>query len=287
MGILGYSILVLSLAIAPALAGEAPNYSYSDKAKFVAGAVRQIGNGITAQGLMISSPTGNAIVAEIIDGSATVPHPGILFVHWLGSPKTTNRSEFEPDAVALARKGMTSLLIDAAWSIPNWFDGVGKSAAADTAMTRKQVIDLRCALDLLIAHKGVDGNRVAYVGHDFGAMFGALLAGADARPHAFVLMAGTPLLADWYRFQKKLPNEEHYRAAIAPYDTLAGLRASNAKAFLFQFSKHDDYIPRERAQAFADAAPQPKTIVFYDADHGLAVPRAAADRQAWLIKQLK
>jgi pimeloyl-ACP methyl ester carboxylesterase len=282
-----FSVLLWLLASPPSFGGEAPDYSYSDKSAFVAGAVRQIGNGITAQGLVISSPTGNAIVAEFIDGSATVPHPGILFVHWLGSPKTTNRSEFEPDAVALARKGMASLLIDAVWAKPHWFDGVGKSAAADTAMTRKQVVDLRCALDLLIAHKGVDRNRIAYVGHDFGAMFGALLAGADARPRAFVLMAGTPLLADWYRFQKKLPGEARYRAAIAPYDTLAGLRASNAKAFLFQFSRHDDYIPPERAQVFAAAAPQPKTVVFYDADHGLAVPRAAADRQAWLIKQLK
>jgi dienelactone hydrolase len=284
MRVLGLSTLLWLLA--SPLAGAAPDYSYNG-GTIVAGSVRQIGNGITAQGLVISSPTGNSIVAEVIDGTSSKLHPGILFVHWLGTPKTTNRSEFEPDAVALARKGMTSLLIDAAWSRPNWFDGVGRRAAADAEMTRRQVIDLRSALDVLTAHKGVDNQRIAYVGHDFGAMFGALLAGTDARPRVFVLMAGTPSLADWYRFQKKLPEEERYRAAIAPYDTLAGLRASHAKAYFFQFSKRDDYIPRERAQAFAAAAPKPKTIVFYDADHSLAVPKVAADRRVWLLRQLE
>jgi dienelactone hydrolase len=246
-----------------------------------------MGTGITGRNLSINSPTSNIVRGELVAGSSRSAHPAILFVHWLGLPKTTNRTEFEPDAIALARVGMTSLLIDAIWSKPNWFSTVGKSATNDAEMTRKQVVDLRCALDVLSAQGDVDRHRIAFVGHDFGAMFGALLAGADPRPNYYVLMAATPSFADWYLLGKTVPDEAAYRRTIAPYDTALGLHASHAKAFLFQFSKHDDYIPLERARAFAAAAPEPKTVTFYEATHELAAREAIADRREWLIKQLE
>jgi hypothetical protein len=117
-------------------------------------------------------------------------------------------------------------------------------------------------------------------------MFSALLAGRDRRPKVFVLMAGTPLLADWYRFQKKLPNDEAYRAEIGRFDELSSLHASTAKAFLFQFSEKDYFIPRDREDAFAAAAPEPKSVIFYASDHSLEIPQAHTDRLDWLEKQL-
>jgi len=46
------------------------------------------------------------------------------FVHWLGDPKTTNLTEFSQDALALAHQGCVSLLIDAMWSQPNWYERI-------------------------------------------------------------------------------------------------------------------------------------------------------------------
>ena len=49
------------------------------------------------------------------------------------------------------------------------------------------------------AHPQIDEARLAYVAHDFGAMYGAVLAGVDPRPQWYVLMAGTPVFSDWLR----------------------------------------------------------------------------------------
>ena len=50
------------------------------------------------------------------------PSPAILFVHWYGPPRpTSNRTQFIPDAVELAKVGAVSLLIDTPWSWPEYF----------------------------------------------------------------------------------------------------------------------------------------------------------------------
>ena len=41
------------------------------------------------------------------------PRPAVLFVHWYGPPEpTSNRTQFVPDAIELARAGVVSLLIE-------------------------------------------------------------------------------------------------------------------------------------------------------------------------------
>jgi hypothetical protein len=120
--------------------------------------------------------------------------PGVLFVHWLGDPKTTNLMEFVPEALMLAKSGVTSLLIDAFWAKPDWFEK-GRAPTTDYADSLRQVAQLRGALDALVARSSVDAKRVAFVGHDFGAMYGAVLAGFDHRPHYYVFIAGVPTFA--------------------------------------------------------------------------------------------
>ena len=123
--------------------------------------------------------------------------PAVLFVHWLGDPKTTNRSEFLPDAVALAKRGAVSLLVDAMWAQDSWFSTV-RSTGTDYAQSIAQVVALRRALDVLLAQPDVDPNRIAYVGHDFGAMYGALVAGVDPRARYYVFMTPAIEFWDWY-----------------------------------------------------------------------------------------
>ena len=246
---------------------------------------RDMGRGVSADDISFDAPSGATITGELIRGLGKGPHPAVLFVHWLGDPKTTNHTEFEPDAVALARKGVTSLLVDTAWAKPGWFDTVGKSADADVAQAREQVAQLRSALDVLQL-MGVDPARIAYVGHDFGAMFGALLAGVDSRPRVFVLMAGVPTMSQWYLLGKTHPQREAYVAALDALDIRKSLAASHAKGFLFQFASLDHYVKREDAAAFFEAAPLPRGLFTYKADHDLDTPQAHADRLAWLTEQL-
>ena len=247
---------------------------------------REAGPGVVAFDLEASSTANGAFKGEVIQGSGPGLHPGVLFVHWLGEPKTTNHSEFESDAIALARRGVTSVLVDTAWAAPGWFDTVGKSADADLAQAHRQVGQLQDALSLLQGLPSVDPAHIAYVGHDFGAMFGALLAGVDARPRVFVLMAGVPTMSQWYLLGKTHPQREAYVAALDGLDIKGGLRASHAKGYLFQFASKDHYVKRQDAADFFEAAPLPRGLFTYDADHDLDVPQAHADRLAWLTEQL-
>ena len=120
--------LLLALA-GPARAAPlpAPSFAYDASAAPVVtyGPDRAVAPGVVARDVSFVSPTGHKVTGEIISSAEGGSRPGVLFVHWLGEPKTTNHTEFEPDAIALARKGATSLLVDALWSDPAWFDSMG------------------------------------------------------------------------------------------------------------------------------------------------------------------
>jgi hypothetical protein len=244
-------------------------------------------DGTTVSSITFSSPTGHTIGGVVIRGAGNGPHPVVLFVHWLGDDApTTNHTEFLADAEALAKRGVTSLLIDAMWAKPGWYEKV-RTFDTDYANSIAQVIDLRRSLDELLAQPGADASRVAYVGHDFGSMYGALLAGVDPRPQWFVLMAGTTTFSEWYLLGGNPPDPKTYLAQMEPLDPLAFLARSHAFGFLFQFSAHDRYITPEHELAFFGAAPLPKSMALYDVDHSLRTPAATADRLAWLGEKLK
>ena len=51
---------------------------------------------------------------------------------------------------------------------------------------------------------GVDKNRVGLIGHDFGAMYGAILITADKRPTLYALQAFTNEMSHWYLYGPKM-----------------------------------------------------------------------------------
>lgn len=209
----------------------------------------------------------------------------MLFVHWLGDPKTTNLTEFQRDALTVAQRGNVALSIDAMWSAPDWYEK-GRTPESDYANSIKQVIDLRRALDVLLAQPGVVSHRIAYVGHDFGAMYGAVLSGIDRRPRWYVLMAGNPSFQKWYTYEAKPKDPAAYSAQMAQLDPLQYLAQSTAEEMLLQFANKDRYINAQEAQIFSDAAPLPHGTFIYKAGHSLDVPEAFADRMAWLNARL-
>jgi hypothetical protein len=124
------------------------------------------------------------------------------------------------------------------------------------------------------------------VGHDFGAMYGAVLSGVDPRPQSYVLMAGTATFSEWYLLGKHPSDTSAYVKAMSVLDPPNYLQQTKAKAFLFQFANRDRYIKADRSDVLFDAAPAPKTMMVYVANHSLDVPAAHVDRIAWLIAQL-
>jgi len=210
----------------------------------------------------------------------------VLYVHWY-EPQAcdSNRTQFLEEATGMAAKDVMSLLIETMWSDREWF--LKRTQAEDYDASIQQTIEIRRAMDLLLSQPDADAERLAYVGHDFGAMYGVLAGSVDLRPTCYVLMAGTPKFADWYLYYPKLKGEE--RAAFAkqmrPLDPIERVKLLSPSPILFQFGDTDPHVPIERAKVFFDATEDPKELLTYDVGHGLN-ENATRDRMVWLSQHL-
>ncbi len=233
--------------------------------------------------LSFPATNGKTLKAYLVKpGSQVVSAPAILFVHWL-EPQSpdSNRSQFLAQAVDLARDGVVSLLPETMWSDPEWFNK--RNPAQDYDKGLEQAADLSKAFDFLLSQPGIDKTRVAYVGHDFGMMYGLLMSKTDKRPRAWALQAGTSGFEDWYLYgRRSLPEDQKQKVRdrlqpIAPLRFIGGLGAP----LLLQFGNSDIHVPMPKAEALANAAIGSKRILYYDAGHGLNAD-AIKDRMAWL-----
>ena len=225
------------------------------------------------------------IKAYLIEPAGKGPFAGVLFFHWYGTPHG-NRDQFLDESIALARQGITSLLIQGyfPWAI----------APVDAQTDRQRVIDetieVRRALDLLISRPRVDRRRIGYVGHDYGAMYGAINAGVDKRVKSYILIAGIGSFSNWsldyWLKAAAAPAKEAYRLALIPIDPITRIAHAKPASFLFQFANADEHITKEQAIAFYDAASEPKQVKWYEGKHELRVEAARNDRLEWLTRQL-
>lgn len=168
----------------------------------------------------------------------------------------------------------------------NW---TGSSAEADRRLVIQQVVELRRALDVLIAEGDADPERIGYVGHDFGGMFGAVLAGVDRRVKTFVLMAMTDDFAEWFLLGSTLDRaaRDAYREAMRPVAPIEYLPYAAPASVFLQFAQDDNFVSPEVAAGIFAAASQPKRMEVYPSDHALHHNGTAnQDRVEWLIEQL-
>jgi dienelactone hydrolase len=243
-------------------------------------------NGIVVCNARFAScaPRHGQVAFTLLRPAGSGPFAGVMFFHWLGEPNG-DREEFLDEALQLAREGVISLLIQGyfPWHEPP------VSGTADRQQVIDQTTDARTALEILFREPDIDPQRVAYVGHDYGAMYGAIIAGLETRVKAFVLLTGMGNFSDWslkYWPATARGGEAAYREALAPVDPVHFIFRIPPAALLMQFSNTDIYITRETAAAFIAAAPEPKSVRWYDAAHDLNIPEARTDRHAWLVQEL-
>lgn len=277
-------LLSVALTAATAFAAEPGLFDYDQSAPLD---LKEVGvetrGGATVRDITfvgVKDPIKAYLVAPTKPGS----HAAILYVHWFGDPETTNRTQFLKEAVALAERGVVSLLVDTMWSNRGWWKN--RKPETDFAGGVRQVIELRRALDLLLAQPGVDPARLAMVAHDFGAMFGAVTGAADRRPKAYVFLAPTPRLSDWYLYNVKPANPDEYKQQLAPLDPINAVGQLAPAPVFYQFATKDEHVPAPRPQEFYDATKARKLMGTYAAGHDLLPPEVAADRVAWLAKEL-
>jgi pimeloyl-ACP methyl ester carboxylesterase len=239
--------------------------------------------GVVIRDVTVPVPDLPAVPAYLVQpGREVLPDgaPGVLFLHWF-DPRATNgdRTEFVAEAVRLAARGVVSLLPQQGF--PWTADPVGD--ARDVAAVERELTRAAAALAALTELPEVDGNQVVVVGHDYGAMYGALLAAREPRIAGLAALAPDATWEHWflaYWLGVDSPAAAAYPdlfAALQPVEAVA--RVAAHRPVLLQFADDDGYVDAAVRTRFAAAGTEPK--VYPRAGHHLDLA-ALTDRAAWL-----
>ncbi|MEP6743773.1 MAG: hypothetical protein ABJB61_14845 [bacterium] len=251
---------------------------------------------VTIHDLTYASPKGGLVPAYlVVPMKGKRPFAAVIWGHWYwNNSPMRNRKEFLDEAVALAQTGVVSLLTDGPIARPGHVEDNDPLSDQGKLDLVQQVVDMRRGVDLLLARKDVDSKRIAYVGHSYNAVVGAILSGVERRFKAFVLMAATMSdeislkTTEYQAFRQKI-GAEKFDAFMAKYSwTDQGKYVSHAApAVVFlQYGSQEKFLTPERARLYAAVVSEPKRFELYDALHALNAA-ARRDRIAFLTEQLK
>ena len=247
-------------------------------------AVESTANGVEVSTISFGSPDGGSVTGLLFDPvTRSSLRPGIVLMH--GMPG--NARVMVAQAQLLAQFGAVVIAIDAP------FARRGGSPIQFTTEDRTEQIqlikDLQRAVDALRALPNVDDERIAYLGFSYGGAMGALFVGIERRLKAAVLVVGDGGLVshstgpedlsfmaslscatrlDWFR-------------AMGPIEPIRFIPHASPTPLLLQNGQSDNLVPVADAEALHAAAPDPKTIRWYAAGHGLNL-QATRDRHDWL-----
>jgi cephalosporin-C deacetylase-like acetyl esterase len=255
-------------------------------------------NGVSVVDLNFASPRGGRVPAYLVVPRGKGPFAAIIYGHWTNeqnSPRTSNRSEFLEEAVAMAPAGVVSLLTDAPSARPGFKADPDPFSSQDTGALAQQVVDMRRGVDLLTARSDVDPNRIAYVGHSFDAAVGGVLRGVEPRICALALMAGVfsvraLLMSDEPRMVefRRTYGEQRVKKYLDEFDRAEPVyyvsRAGKAPV-LVQVATRDEFGSEANFRRQADLVAEPRIVKWYDATHALNA-RARVDRYEWLRPEI-
>jgi cephalosporin-C deacetylase-like acetyl esterase len=253
-------------------------------------------DGVAVHDITYASSHDMRVSAYLVVPAGKGPFAGILFGHWGNG----SRAEFLPEAVRYAKAGAVSLLPDYPWDrAPPYRKSLGHfdKPELDHEATVQTIVDLRRGLDLLVSRSDVDRKRIAYVGHSFGAQWGAILPVVDPRMRTTVLMAGVPETADLYvrssnpelvEMREKMPKGQlqNYAQVMSDLDAIRFAPRIEHMPVLMQFGRYEQYFDRAPAEHYALMVKEPKRVLWYDVDHELNDPKAILDRYEWLKQQI-
>ncbi|SBT42264.1 alpha/beta hydrolase family protein [Micromonospora auratinigra] len=210
---------------------------------------------------------------------------GVLDLHWFEPGRVDqDRTEFLAEATTLAGRGVVSVLPQL--TFPWAADPVGD--ARDRAAVTAQLDAVRQAYRRLLAEPGVDRDRTAVVGHDYGAMYAVDLAATTPDLRAAVLLASDATWANWFdRYWLQLPEEQRaaYRGVFAGLDPVDLLGRLGDRAYL-QFGGADPFVGPETRATLTAAAPRARVSLYPGEEHDLRAAQVRDDRLAWLAALL-
>jgi dienelactone hydrolase len=247
-------------------------------------AVEYTRNGVEVSAISFDSPDGGRATGLLFDpATRSSLRPGIVLMHGMpGNARSTSAG-----AQMFAERGAVVIAIDAPFARRG--GPPVRFTTQDRAEQVQLIRDLQRAVDVLRARPNVDDERIAYHGVSYGGAMGALFVGVERRLRAAVLVVGDGGLVSHFTgpedrsFMSDLScatRAEWFRA-MTPIEPIRFVALAPPTALLLQSGRSDDLVPAADAQALHAAAPQPRTIRWYDAGHGLD-QQALFDRLDWL-----
>jgi dienelactone hydrolase len=191
----------------------------------------------------------------------------------------------------LAQHGAVALAIDAPFA--RRAGSPVQFTAQDRAEQIQLMMDLQRAVDVLRARVNVDDERIAYLGISYGGAMGALFAGIEQRIKTAVLVVADGGLVSHFTG----PEDASFMAGLscetpaswvrnmAPIEPIRFIAHASPTALLLQNGRLDNLVPVADAQALHAAVPEPRTIRWYEAGHGLD-QQAVFDRLDWLHEEI-
>jgi dienelactone hydrolase len=209
------------------------------------------------------------------------PFPAVVFMHGSGG----TRVDFVVPAAHFARRGFVALTVTSPFDRPPYSNPPNTLAGmrANERLWAQAIVELRRALDLLVARHDVDRHRLGFVGFSLGAEEGAVLAGVDDRLKAVVLLSGGGTLGFVPPLSPTLRRRSaRLLARMEPKNLVPYARAR----FLIEDGLRDEVISRRRLVSLIRATPAPKTVRWYDTGHAV-FPLAQRETFAWLTARLR
>lgn len=281
---------------APADKAQMFDYAKSAAVPAMAGGVLRKARCCDVTEWKLANPTGGEIeitvIAPITAKGGKGKHPTVLWLHREGAE--VRRAMFVAEAETLAAGGIASLLVELPFKRPYVHRADNNMGDAD--VIRNAVIEARRAIDWAATRPEFNVEKLAVVGHRYGAWAGALLAGVDSRVDAAVLMSPPGKPSGWLQvteqprakaFRESFNKEQWgaYLSAIEPLDPEKWIGYAAPAKLHFQFASSDAWVQTLEQVDLFRAASQPKTRQMFDSDE-LLNDDARKDRHAWLKRVL-
>jgi dienelactone hydrolase len=245
-------------------------------------------NGVEVSALSFSSPDGGSVTGLLFDPvTRSSLRPGIVLMH--GMPG--NARVMAAQAQLLAGFGAVVIAIDAPFARRS--GPPVRFSMQDRAEQIQLIKDLQRAVDVLRTRANVDDKRIAYLGISYGGAMGALFVGIERRINAAVLVVGDGGLVSHFTGPEDLnfmgglscATRVDWFRAMAPIEPIRFIPHASPTPLLLQNGRSDALVPAADAQDLHTAAPEPRTIRWYDAGHGLN-QQAMFDRHDWLHEKI-
>ncbi len=223
--------------------------------------------------------------AILVRPTSAGPHPGVLYLHKLGPGGSSG--QFREEAMLLAAKGVICLLPQGRVPWKQKWSG----DELDLPRGRAQLAEFSAALSLLEAEAGVDRQRILLVGHDYGAMFGLVLAAANPGISAMAFLAFAPRFSDWkdYFSPRKNLSPAVYDEIMAPLDPMKALEGLKGRRLFLQFAASDGFVSPQTVAEIRAAAGEGSVFDIVSSqgtDHENLHQNGSATRLAWMERQL-